>query len=180
MRSEMKQLINYQYQVYSSAQGLIPLADAKAGAIIGANLALIATFINAPFFNDKFVKIVKMVVPPQHIMLTFTAFVIFSIISIICAVLVLYPRPSLHMSKLHPPRLTFYQHVFNHNNAERYLNRVSELSEDSILQEMCVQNFEISTILDAKYRMSKISLAAFLMNMLAWSALLFTIFNYQM
>ncbi len=176
---EIKHQISYQYQVYSSSQSLIPLADAKAGAIIGANIALIATLINAPFFYEKFKKITSLLDRPSFILLLASAFAIISVVSIIGALLVLYPRPTDHRTKLHPPRLTFFEHIFFCGGAERYMSRVGELDGNMILQEMCVQNYELSTILIAKYKMLKFALASFLFNLLIWALLIFEIFKFN-
>ncbi|HPG59660.1 MAG TPA: hypothetical protein PKW98_17710, partial [Candidatus Wallbacteria bacterium] len=66
---------------------------------------------------------------------------------------------------------------FSCRSAERYLSRVGELDDGEILQEMCVQNYELSTILIAKYKMLKTSLALFLANMIIWAALIFKFFQ---
>ncbi|HOD40919.1 MAG: hypothetical protein BWY32_03778 [bacterium ADurb.Bin243] len=177
MEKDIKRQISYQFQVYSSSQGLVPLADAKAGAIVGANIALIATLINAPFFYEKLKKIIDASAPSGTAVFLLSVFAVISIISIMSAVMVLYPRPSQHVTKLHPARLTYFEHIFSCRSAERYLSRVGELDDGEILQEMCVQNYELSTILIAKYKMLKTSLALFLANMIIWAALIFKFFQ---
>jgi hypothetical protein len=174
---EIKYQIGYQYQVYSSSQSLIPLADAKAGAIIGANIALVATLINAPFFYDKLKKIMAAGGQQHAIFFMAAAFALISVISIMCALMVLYPRPSDNKTKLHPARLTFFEHIFSCGTAERYMTRVNELDGPMILQEICVQNYELSTILIAKYKMLKFALTMFLINMVLWALLIFEAFK---
>jgi hypothetical protein len=178
MEKEVKRQIGYQYQVYSSSQSLVPLADAKAGAIIGANLALVATLINAPFFYEKFSKVTAAGDGrASALVLLAIVFAAVSIISILSAVMVLYPRPSKAGVKIHPARLTYFEHIFACNSAERYLSRVNDLDDAAILQEMCVQNYELSAILIAKYKMLKTSLTTFLANMVIWALLIFKVFN---
>lgn len=177
MDDELKMQINYQYQVYSSAQGLVPLADAKAGAVIGANLALVATLANAPFFIEKLHKIVNMPVPPAGVVTVFTAFSACAAVSALCALLVLFPRPSNNISRLRPPRLTFYEHVLSRKSPDRYLSDVKDLEPEALLQEMCSQNFELAGILSAKYRMSKASIVAFVCALVLWVVLFFQLFS---
>jgi len=174
---EIKYQIGYQYQVYSSSQSLIPLADAKAGAIIGANIALVATLVNAPFFYEKFKKIAAAGGQQHALFFMAAAFAIISVISIMGALMVLYPRPSDNKTKLHPARLTFFEHIFSCGTAERYMTRVNELDSPMILQEICVQNYELSTILVAKYKMLKFALTMFLINMILWALLIFEAFK---
>lgn len=174
----MKRQIGYQFQVYSSSQGLVPLADAKAGAIIGANLALVATLVNAPVFYDKFRKAFAGIDGAPHgVVLLTAAFALISIVSVMTAVMVLYPRPAKTGTKLHPARLTYFEHIFACHSAERYLDRVGEMTDGAILQEMCVQNFELSAILTSKYSMLKTSLTTFLAGMIIWATLIFQVFS---
>ncbi len=179
MDDETKLQIEYQYQVYSSAQGLVPLADAKAGAVIGANLALIATLANAPFFMDKFYKIVNLPAPQGPVMAVFIAFCAFTIASILSALLVLYPRPSNTISKLRPPKLTFFEHILKKQSADRYLSAVKDLEPEAVLHEMCSQNFEVAKILSQKYAISKLSMGTFIISMASWLVLLYQVFRYQ-
>ena len=78
-----------------------------------------------------------------------------------------------------PPRLTFYGDVFKYKSAEHYYNHVKELNDGVILQEMCTQNFEVARILHEKYRVSKVSLATFLVALGSWIFFIYTVFKYQ-
>ncbi|HNY13609.1 MAG TPA: DUF5706 domain-containing protein [Candidatus Wallbacteria bacterium] len=180
MDDETKLQIEYQYQVYSSGQGLIPLADAKAGAIIGANLALIATLANAPFFMDKFYKIANLPAPQGTVISVFVLFCVFTLVSILCSLMVLYPRPSNTISKLRPPHLTYFEHILKKQSADRYLSAVKDLEPEAVLHEMCSQNFEIAKILSQKYSISKLSMGTFIISMASWLLLLYQVFKYQL
>lgn len=180
MENEVRSQVEHQFHVYESSQAMIPLADAKAGAIIAANIGLIATIVNAPFIIEKFSKIVSMPSPPGHIIMVFLAFAVFSLISIATGVMVLYPRPSFHDSKLKPPKLTFFGDIYKYQNAERYLSHVKELDDGVILQEMCAQNFEVAKILHQKYRISKVALTTFIFSLGAWVFFIYAVFKFQM
>ncbi|MEZ7892995.1 MAG: DUF5706 domain-containing protein [Candidatus Wallbacteria bacterium] len=169
--------IEHQFQVYESSQGLVPLADAKAGAIIAANLGLIATIANAPFVVDKIMKIINAPSDKNSIIFFLLAFFLFgSICSIVTGLMVLYPRPSKIEMKMKTPHLTFYENILNCGNPEKYYNNIKSMNPDIMLQEMCVQNFELAKILQVKYQFSKISLSTFVITLVLWLIFLYKVF----
>ena len=108
----------------------VTVADAKAGALLAANLVILGGLMS-----------IKFEIWPWLVNLT----ALTSLISLILSLFVLYPRI---------PRkgngLIFWEHVKNYQTAEDYRNAVNSMDRKQMEDDYSIQNWRISRVLSNK------------------------------
>lgn len=168
--------IEYQLQVFSSAQSLVPIADAKAAAILAANLA----FVAAVFRTHDFMATMKGFGANSGKSLSLALMLLFfacCILSVVSALMVIFPRFTPAKDRPDASHLTWFRDVVKHHGPLGYHDKVRALSSEDILKEVCCQSFMVSKILVAKYSYTRTALMALVVSFLFWIAFLIDAFR---
>ena len=176
MGADFDMRIEYQLQVFSSAQSLVPIADAKGAAILAANLA----FIAAVFRTNDFMMTMKHSGIHDGSFLMLALVVLFfgcSVVSVVAALMVIFPRFASTKGRPDAAHLTWFRDVVRHAGPEGYHEKVAALSSAEILKEVCCQSFVVSRILVSKYSYTRTALIGLIFAFAFWIAFLIDAFR---
>jgi hypothetical protein len=126
----------------------VSLADAKASFAISVDFA-VSGILLARIPDDGFTKFV-----------TFVA-VGLLVISLICGIVVVFPRTSTR-----PSGLIFWEAIRELKSFDDYLGQVRKLDADSVEQQYAEQNWHISELLETKFQWTQYSMMSLLAGML--------------
>lgn len=159
--------VEFQVRVYNTLQNLISSSDNKATIALTLQTFFISSVIGTSILTDIISQ--DYLLPIFSVRVNFLLIIIFftitSIIGISLSLVVIYPRKSKEKSELTREGLTYYLHITNYKLSNHYEKKVSDLTDDKILEEYNKQNFNLAFIVRKKMLLVKITLFMILLNL---------------
>jgi len=159
--------IEFQVRVYNTLQNLISSSDNKATVALTLQTFFISSVIGTSILTDIITQNNLLIFSVRlNFLIILIFFTITSIIGISLSLVVIYPRKSKEKSELTREGLTYYLHIANYKSSNNYSERVSALTDNSILEEYNRQNYNLAFIVRKKMLLIKITLFMILLNLI--------------
>jgi hypothetical protein len=145
--------IDFVTNIYQNTQNMIVLADSKANTVLTIQSLLISITIGTSIVVDVFQKIKSINLGFSIVFyILLISLVICSLLGIGFSIFVFKARGCTDETEASRNGLIYFGHVTNFKKSSDYLEQISELKPEKILQEYSSQIFQISFIAKEKMK----------------------------
>ena len=148
--------LNHAWNIYLNTQEIIKYADQKV------HVLLVFTTIVAGAIIIKFDSIVKQGLISELLAVAFLIVTGFFLMFALLALLARYETKS----DMTGPRLVFFRHIQQHNNANGYSKSFDEVSQKEALDDLCNQIYEVSVITQSKFKNYRLACLALIVQII--------------